>query len=57
MIWTVMCGLAEWSVQVEAGTKEEAIELGIAEFVERFQNCDSYFASSTDTSKAEGAKP
>lgn len=53
MIWKVMCGLTEWSVQVEADTKEEAIELGRAEFVERFQNDETYFAHSTDTSGSQ----
>lgn len=41
-----MCGLTDWFVRVEAATEEEAIQLGRAEFVDRFQECEAYFATS-----------
>lgn len=51
MIWLVYCGLTDWNVPIEAATENEAIELGRAVFIERFQECQTYFARTSGAAK------
>jgi hypothetical protein len=43
MRYRIYCGLTEWFVIVEAVSEQEALEKGKAEFIQRFNESDTYF--------------
>lgn len=44
MKYRVYCGLADFYVLVEAESEDEAISKGRQEFMEKFKECDTYYA-------------
>ncbi len=55
MKYKIYCGLADFSITVEADSEAEAIAAGKREFIDRFEECDTYYARAIEPTMFQSA--